>query len=127
MLKLTSREEEIMQHFWRDGPMPVRRLVELFPEPRPHVNTVSTLVRILEEKGCVAHRPDGRGYVYYPMVSPSEVGRTTVRGAIARYFDNSFLGMVSALVKEEDVSVDELRGLLDEIERSRGETSNDKN
>lgn len=125
MLRLTPREEEIMQYLWREGAMPVRRLVELFDEPRPHFNTVSTLVRILEEKGCVAHRAEGKSYVYYPLVSPADVGCTTVRGAIARYFDNSYLGMVSALIKDEDVSVDELRHLLDEIERSRRDNSSD--
>lgn len=119
MLRLTRREEQIMQLFWREGPMPVRRLLEFFPEPRPHVNTVSTLVRILEDKGCVGHRPEGRGYVYFPAVTPAEVGNSTVRSAISRYFNNSYLGMVSALVKDEDVDLNELRNLLDEIEQSR--------
>lgn len=119
MLKLTTREDQIMKLFWQEGPMTIRRLVTFFPEPRPHVNTVSTLVRILEEKGCVAHRGVGKGYEYYAIVTPADVGRSSVCGAIARDFNNSFLGMVSSLIKDEEVSVDELRHLLDEIEKNK--------
>lgn len=99
--------------------MPVKRLVELMPEPKPHVNTVSTIVRLLEEKGCVGHRPEGKGFVYYAAVTPAEVGESTIRRAIARYFGNSYLGLVSALVKDEDINIDEIRVLLDDIERAR--------
>ncbi|MCM1028212.1 MAG: BlaI/MecI/CopY family transcriptional regulator [Pseudoflavonifractor sp.] len=115
---LTPREEQIMQIFWTEGEMPVRRLVELFPEPRPHINTVSTIVRILEDKGYVGHRAEGKGYVYFAKVSPAQVGSSSIRSAISRYFSGSFAGMVSALVKDEEVSVDELRHLLDEIEKA---------
>ncbi len=119
--RLTNREEEIMQHFWHEGPMTVKALRELYPEPRPHFNTLSTMVRMLEEKGCIAHKQDGRGYIYYPAVTPTEVGRSTLRSAISRYFGNSYLRLVSALVKEENVSVDELRHLLDDIENETNE------
>lgn len=105
--------------------MPIRRLLTFFPEPRPHFNTVSTIVHLLEEKGCIGHRQEGKGYVYFPLVTPAEVGRSSVRGAIARYFNDSYLGMVSALVRDEDVSLDELRRLLDEIERNRDSKSSD--
>lgn len=126
MIRLTRREEQIMQIFWKEGPMPIRRMLDYFPQPRPHFNTVSTLVRILEEKGCVGHRQEGRGYVYYPAVTSDEVGRSTVLGAITRYFNDSYLSMVSSLVKEEKVSVQELRSLLDEIEKSKGKGTEDK-
>lgn len=116
MKALTPKEEEIMQLFWHHGPMPVRQLLELYSEPRPHFNTLSTMVRILEDKGCLTHTPCGKSFVYEPLVSEAELGRRTVRSAIARFFGNSPLRMVSALVKEEEIDPEELRKLLDEIE-----------
>ncbi len=116
MEKLTRREEELMQCFWTRGPLFVRELVELAPEPKPHFNTLSTMVRALEAKGYVGHKTFGNTYQYYPLVSEAEFSRLTLRGVIDRYFGHSYLGAVSALVEEEKISVDELRALIDRIE-----------
>lgn len=119
--KLTRREEELMRSFWERGPLFVRELVELSPEPKPHFNTLSTLVRGLEAKGYLAHEAFGSTYRYYPTVSEEEFSRRTLGGVIRRYFENSYLGAVSALVEEEQISVDELRGLIDRIESQNRE------
>ena len=111
--KLTRREEELMRCFWEHGPLFVRELVALSPDPKPHFNTLSTMVRALEAKGYVAHNSFGSTYQYYPVVSEEEFSRSTL---ISRYFENSYLGAVSALVEEEKISVDELRCLIDRIE-----------
>ncbi len=116
MERLTRREEELMQCFWTHGPLFVRELVALAPDPKPHFNTLSTMVRALESKGYVGHKPFGNTYQYYPLVSEEEFSRRTLGNVIDRYFENSYLGAVSALVEEEKISVEELRELIDRIE-----------
>lgn len=118
MKTLTGKEEEVMGFFWEKGPLFVRQIVELYEEPRPHFNTLSTIVRGLEEKGFLAHKAFGNSYQYYPVISEKEYSGGTLRNVIAKYFNNSYLGMVSTLIQEEDVSVDELRKLIDEVERA---------
>ena len=115
--KLTRREEELMRWFWQRGPLFVRELVELSPEPKPHFNTLSTMVRSLEAKGYLGHKAFGATYQYYPLVSEQEFSRRTLGGVIRRYFGSSYLGAVSALVEEEKISIDELRELVERIDR----------
>jgi hypothetical protein len=121
MERLTPREEELMRWFWTRGPLFVRELVALYPEPRPHFNTLSTMVRTLEAKGYVAHKSYGNTYQYYAVVTEEEFRRSTLKGVIRKYFDNSYLGAVSTLIREEQISVDELRELLARIERQQEE------
>ncbi len=123
MERLTRREEELMRCFWAHGPLFVRELVELAPEPKPHFNTLSTMVRALEAKGYVGHKSFGNSYQYYPLVSETEFSRRTLGGVIDRYFKHSYLGAVSALVEEEKISVEELRELIDRIEHQNTERS----
>lgn len=117
MEKLTPREDQIMRMFWEHGPMFVRELVALFPDPKPHFNTVSTLVRGLEAKGYVAHESFGSTYRYRAAVTVEEFGRGSLRGIVARFFNDSYLDAVSALVEEERISADELRRLVEQVER----------
>lgn len=118
MKRLTAKEEEIMGYFWEKGPMFVKQLLEYYEEPKPHFNTLSTIVRGLEEKGFLAHNTFGNTYQYYTAVSEAEYSKSTLKNVIAKYFNNSYLGVVSSLIKEEDISVDELRQLLDEVEKN---------
>lgn len=114
--KLTVREEEIMNFFWDKGPLFVKEIVEFYPDPKPHFNTVSTFVRELESKGFVSHKAIGMGYQYYPLISRQDFSKGTLRGVVENYFNKSYLNAVSALVKEEDISVDELKQLIQDIE-----------
>lgn len=116
MEKLTRKEEELMRYFWERGALFVRELVELWPEPKLHFNTLSTMVRTLETKGYLDHKVFGNTYQYYPTISEKQFSRRTLGGIIDKYFGRSYLGAVSALVEEEKISVDELRCLIDRIE-----------
>lgn len=118
MKTLTAKEEEIMGFFWEKGPMFVRQMLELYDEPRPHFNTVSTFVRILEDKGFVGHRSVGKSFEYYALVSRDEYKKKTLKGVVSKYFNNSYLGVVSSLVKEEEISLDELKELIREVENA---------
>ena len=118
MKGLTAKEEEIMGFFWEKGPLFVKEMVEFYDEPRPHFNTISTYVRSLEEKGYLAHRGFGNTYQYYALVSREDFKKKTLRGVISKYFNNSYLGVVSSLVREEEISLDELKELIREVEKA---------
>jgi len=117
MKKLTTKEEEIMGWFWKEGPLFVKELLEYYEEPKPHFNTLSTIVRGLEEKGFLSHNAYGNTYQYFAAISEDDYSKGTLKNVIAKYFNNSYLGVVSSLIKEEDISVDELRRLLDDVEK----------
>ncbi len=119
MDKLTRKEEEIMELFWENGPMFIRQLLELYPEPRPHFNTLSTFVRGLEDKGFVGHETFGNTFRYFATVSRSDFNKRTLTGVISKYFNNSYLGVVSSLVQEEKISLDELKQLIREVEEGK--------
>lgn len=118
MKRLTAKEEEIMGFFWEKGPLFVKQLLEYYEEPKPHFNTLSTIVRGLEDKGFLAHNTFGNTYQYYPAVSEEAYSSGALKNVIAKYFNNSYLGVVSSLIKEEEISVDELRQLIDEVEQA---------
>jgi Predicted transcriptional regulator len=116
--KLTEKEAEIMERLWADGPMTVRELLERYDDPRPHFNTVSTIVRILVDKGFVEHVGQKNGaYLYGASVKPADFGRRSLAQVVKSYFNNSYSSVVSALVKEEKISVEELREIIDMIEK----------
>lgn len=118
MKRLTAKEEEIMGWFWKNGPMFVKELLESYEEPKPHFNTLSTIVRGLEEKGFLSHTSFGNTYQYYAVLAEKEYRNGTLKNVIAKYFNNSYLGVVSTLIKDEDITVDELRRLIDEVEQA---------
>lgn len=117
MKGLTAKEEEIMGFFWKKGSLFVKEMLAFYEEPKPHFNTLSTIVRGLEEKGFLSHRVFGNTYQYYAVVSEEEFRKGTLRNVIHKYFNNSYLSVVSSLVEEEDVSLDELKQLIAEVER----------
>ena len=80
--KLTRREEELMRCFWQRGALFVRELVEMAGEPKPHFNTLSTMVRTLEAKGYLSHESFGSTYRYYPLVSEEQFSRRTLGNVI---------------------------------------------
>lgn len=119
MKRLTKKEEVIMNHFWDKGPLFVRELRELYPDPQPHFSTLSTQVRTLEEEGFVDHKAYGPTYQYFAKVSRDEYKQRSLIGLIDKYFDNSYLSAVSALVKEEKISVEELKELIELVEKEK--------
>ena len=88
MKGLTAKEEEIMGFFWEKGPLFVKEMLAFYEDPKPHFNTLSTIVRGLEEKGFLAHYTFGNTYQYYPVVSEEEFRKGTLRNVISKYFLN---------------------------------------
>lgn len=119
MKRLTAKEEEIMRIFWEQGPLFVRELLAYYDEPKPHYNTVSTLVRGLEEKGFVGYRAYGNTYQYYALISEKAYKRSALHEVVSQYYDNSYTNVVSAFIEEEGLSVEELKALISRIEMGR--------
>ena len=117
--KLTEKEEEVMAVFWQHGALTIRDVVALYPEPRPHFNTVSTYVHILEKKGYLSRRKVGNALTYSPAIELEEYRKSTMKGVIRRFFDNSYMQIVSTLVRDEDISVDELKELIRMVEQNK--------
>jgi predicted transcriptional regulator len=118
MVELTKKEEEIMQHFWEKGPLFVKEILSFYPENQPHVNTISTVVRMLEDKGMIGHESFGKTYRYHALIDKNEFRTGTLKRIVRKYFDNSYLGVVSSLIREETMPLDELRKLIDEVEQA---------
>ncbi len=117
MKGLTQKEEELMNYFWSQGPLFVKELLDFYDEPKPHFNTLSTIVRGLEEKGYLSHKAYGKTYQYYAIVSKEQFKTLSLKQVIGKYFNNSYLGVVSSLIEEEDISLDELKALIEKVEK----------
>ena len=126
MQRLTAKEEEIMSFFWDKGPLFVKQIHESYTEPRPHVNTLSSVVRGLVEKGFAGYNAYGNTHQYYALVKKEEYHRYTLKNVISRYFDNSYRHAVSALIEEEALSIDELKTLIREAEEKEKERKPEK-
>ena len=112
MKELTRAEEEVMQILWGLGEANVAAMVREFPDPKPAYNTVSTVVRILENKGFIDHRKKGKGYIYFPTVTKSSYCQYVLQTLTAKYFQGSFPEMVSFLVSNKCINAVELREVL---------------
>lgn len=116
MERLTNKEEEIMQALWGLEKGFVKEILEILPEGN-HYNTVSTIVRNLEDKGYVSYEAFGKTHRYFPLVSKEEYTTRFMNLAMKRYFNDSYKSMVSFFAKEEKISAAELREILEIIEK----------
>jgi len=119
MEKLTNKEEEIMQILWRLEKAFVKEVVADLPKPRPHYNTVSTVIRKMEEKGFIKHEAFGNTHRYYPSISKEAYRKKYFSTAINNYFENSYKNVVSFFAKEEKISVEELKEIIKIIENKK--------
>ena len=117
--RLTAREEMLMNIFWANGSLFIRDLVSHIPDPKPHYNTVATLVKFLEEKGFVEREPMANSFRYKVKISEREYRGSTVSDVVARYYDNSYLSLVSQFVEEDKMDLQELKDLIAQIEKNK--------
>jgi BlaI family penicillinase repressor len=119
MQKLTNKEEEIMQILWKLKKAFVKEVLAEITEDQPHYNTLSTIVRNLEEKGFVSHNAFGNTHQYFPIVKMEDYRKRFMITAIDTYFDSSYKNMVSFFANEEKISAEELREILAMIEKKQ--------
>lgn len=117
MKQLTKAEEEIMQILWELEEANVASIIEEMPEPKPAYNTVSTIVRILENKEFVDHRKKGKGYIYFPVVDKETYSNQSMNKLINGYFNGSFKSMVSFFMKNNNLDTKDLEAILKEINK----------
>lgn len=118
MKVLTKAEEQIMQAIWNLDKAFLRDILEELPNPKPHQNTVATILKILVEKDFVGVNVFGRMHQYYPLVSKEAYSESTMKNLVKGYFEGSFTNAVSFMVKENNLSVEDLELLLSQLKKS---------
>jgi len=121
MKTLTKAEEQVMKSLWKLEKAFLRDIVESMPSPKPHQNTVATLLKILIEKEFVGVNVLGRQHEYYPQVSKEEYSKKTMKQIVKGYFEGSFSNVVSFMVKENNISIEELEKLLQQIKKQQNQ------
>ncbi|WP_026752318.1 BlaI/MecI/CopY family transcriptional regulator [Sediminibacterium sp. C3] len=119
MKPLTKAEEQIMQTIWKLETAFLKDIIEAQSDPKPHSNTIATIVKILVDKGFVGVNQIGRVHQYFPIVTKEEYSSSTIRNLVEGYFEGSFADAVSFMVKQKDISVKELELLLQEMKKSK--------
>jgi BlaI family penicillinase repressor len=112
-MKLTNREEQIMDYLWKHGPSFVKDIRASFDAPEPHYNTISTLVRNLEKKQMIDHEDFGTTYRYFAAVSKEDYVKSKLKSDVKKYFGNSYKTLVSSLVESNDLTLDEIKELIE--------------
>lgn len=108
-----------MHILWKLEKAFVKDVLNEVKDEKPHYNTLSTIIRNLEEKGYVNHNAYGNTHQYFPVITKEEYRKGFMNTAIENYFNNSYKSMVSFFAKEEKISADELREILDMIEKKK--------
>jgi BlaI family penicillinase repressor len=119
MQKLAKREEQIMQALWRLEKAFVKEIIAELPDPKPHYNSVATMVKILEEKGFVDHEAFGNTFRYFPLVSKETYQRQTLGDIVKQYFNDSYPSMLAFFAKEEKISKADLEEILKIIQSKK--------
>ncbi|OWP64732.1 transcriptional regulator [Hymenobacter amundsenii] len=123
--ELTRAEEQVMQVLWQRGPSFVKDVVPELPPPAPAYTTVSTIIRILEQKGFVDHEAFGRTHRYFALVARDEYRRFSLGKLLGGYFGGSFSRLVSFFAQEENLDAAQLEELLRHAQAASPTTTNE--
>jgi len=116
---LTKAEEEIMQVLWKLQNAFVKDIVDALPEPKPHYNTVSTIIKILGDKGFAAYESFGKSNRYYPLIKKEEYTKKSMKQFVKGYFEGSYTNMLSFFANEKDITIEELESILQELKKDK--------
>lgn len=116
MQVLTKAEERIMQILWEIDKGFVKDIIEHFPDPKPPYNTVSTIIRILGQKGIVGHKSYGNSYQYFPLISKEEYTQKFMKRFVKNYFENSYGKLVHFFSKQADLDIEEVDKVIEMLE-----------
>lgn len=115
--ELTRAEEEVMQVLWRMRRAFIKDMLEKFDDPKPAYSTVSTIIRILQDKGFVSYRAYGRTYQYFPVISKDEYRKAVMSNFVRNYFSNSYQKLVSFFAREDSISVKEMEEIMEAMRK----------
>lgn len=116
---LTKAEEEVMQILWKMKRGFVKEILEKFDDPRPAYSTISTIIRILQEKGFVDYKAYGRTYQYFPLITKDEYKKAQLNNLVKGYFSNSYQKMVSFFAHEENITVREMEEIMEIMKKEQ--------
>ena len=119
MKSLTKAEEQVMQILWLLKHGFLKDILDKMPEPKPHSNTVATILKILIEKGFVNFEVQGRNNLYKPAVSKADYGKNSINQLVKGYFEGSPAKLLSHFVNENKLSQEELEALLEQIKNAK--------
>jgi BlaI family penicillinase repressor len=119
MKPLTRAEEQVMQAVWNLGQGFLKDILDQLPQPRPHSNTIATILKILVEKGFIEYEARGRNNLYKPLVNKAEYGKRSLHQLIKNYFEGSPLKLVSQFLNDNKISSEELETLLQQIRNAK--------
>jgi BlaI family penicillinase repressor len=119
MKTLTRSEEQVMQVVWKVREGFIRDIMDALPAPKPHQNTVATMLKILVEKEFVGIRLYGRQHQYYPIISRDAYSKASMKSLVKSYFGGSYSDAVSFMVKENTISLEDLENLLLHLKKSK--------
>ncbi len=116
---LTKAEEQIMQTLWKLETAYLKDILEALPEPKPHNNTVATLVKILIDKGFIANEVHGRNHYYYPMITKKDYSSGSINNIVENYFDGSFKDVISFMVDKKKLKLKDIELLLNQLKTKK--------
>jgi predicted transcriptional regulator len=116
MKRLSEKEEALMRAVWKLDKAFAKDVREEMPEPKLHINTVSTMMKRLVDKGFLSYEDFGATYRYYPAISKKEYTSTYIRPELSRLFGGSIKDVVAFFAEEEEISVEELKEVIKLIE-----------
>jgi BlaI family transcriptional regulator, penicillinase repressor len=119
MKTLTKAEEQVMQVIWKIKEGFIRDIMEAIPVPKPHQNTVATILKILVDKEFVGVKVFGRQHQYYPLLSKDAYSKASMKSLVKSYFGGSFSEAVSFMVKENTISLEDLETLLQQLKKAK--------
>lgn len=123
-ITLTEAELRLMKILWRRGESAVGDLVAAMPDGESLAyNSVLTTIRILEQKGYVTHRQEGRAFVYSPCVAEQDASRTEIRHIMQRFFGDSRERLLLSVLRDEEVTPEELERLKEAIAAAERRTA----
>ena len=118
---MTKAEEQVMMVLWKLGKGFLKDVLEQTPEPKPHPNTVATLLKILTDKGFVQVDVQGRNNCYKPRISKTEYGRKSANQLLKGYFEGSPAKLISQFVNDNKLGLKELEDLLQQVRSSKNQ------
>lgn len=115
--ELTKAEDEAMRIIWSMKLCSVKEMLDNYPEPKPALTTLSTVVRTLEQKDFIDHEKIGRGYRYFPIIDISTYKQNVMSRVVSNYFQDSFQNLISFFAEHENIDPDELESMVKEVKR----------